>query len=59
MRVKKQEVKVKPKFRISEDYIDLRTLDTNVIVEHLEYNLKLRELPVEKRIAEKIKNREG
>lgn len=58
MKIKKEEAKVKPQLKLSDDFFDLRTLDTNIIIKHMEYNIKLRELSVEKRLAEKLKEKD-
>jgi hypothetical protein len=55
MRVKKEELKIKPKTQLSEEFLDLRTMDNNVIIQELEENIKLRELPIEKHIKKNIR----
>lgn len=47
--------KIKPKFKIADDFLDLRTLDTNVIINQLEEKMKIREMPVDKQISMKLK----
>lgn len=42
--------KLKPTFRLAEDFLDLRTQDTNLVVQQLEEQIKLREMPLEKHI---------
>jgi len=44
------ERKIKQEFKIAGEFMDLRQLDTNVIVDYLEEQMKLREMPVEKRL---------
>lgn len=48
MKIKKEESKIKPQMKISEEFLDLRTLKKNIILERLEENIRLRELPIEK-----------
>ncbi|MBW3002172.1 hypothetical protein KY338_03375 [Candidatus Woesearchaeota archaeon] len=55
MRVKKEELKVKPKTQLSEKFLDLRTMDNNVIIQGLEENIRLREMPIEKHIKKNLK----
>lgn len=55
MRVKKEELKIKPKTQLSEEFLDLRTIDNNVIIQELEENIKLRELPIEKHIKKSLR----
>ncbi len=42
--------KIRPELKIADDFLDLRTADTNVIIQQLEENMKLREMPLEKQI---------
>lgn len=49
MKINKEELKVKPLLRMSDEFLDLKTLGSSVIVKHLEESMKFRELPVEKR----------
>lgn len=49
--------KLKPEFRIANDFLGLKTMDTNVIIQQLEENIRLRELPVEERLRLKAKLR--
>ena len=55
MKVKKEELKVKPTTKLSEEFLDLRAAKSNVIIEQLEENIKLRELPIEKHIKKNLK----
>jgi len=50
MKIKREEPKVKPQLKMSEEFLNLKTLSSSVIVQHLEESIKLRELPVEKRL---------
>ena len=54
MKVKKEEMKVKPKMKLSEEFLDLRTMESNVIIQELKENIKLRELPIEKHMKSKF-----
>ncbi len=42
--------KLKPELKIADEFLDLKTLDTNVILNHLEEQIKLREMSIEKRL---------
>ncbi len=42
--------KIKPELKIADKMLDLRTMDTNIILNHLDEQIKLREAPLEKRI---------
>ncbi len=54
LKVKSQEQRLKPEFRLAGDLLDLRTLNTNVIINHLEHNLKLRQMTLQDRLKKKI-----
>lgn len=53
--LEKQKLKLEPKFKLAEDFLDLKTLNTNVIIEQLEENIKLREMPIELRLTKRLK----
>ncbi len=55
MRIKKEEIKVKPKTQLSEEFLDLRTMESNVIIQELEENIKLRTLPIEKHLKKNLR----
>jgi len=40
--------KLKFEFKLAEDFLDLKTVKTSIIIEHLEEKIKLREMPIEK-----------
>ncbi len=40
---------IKPKLKIADKFLDMKTLDTNMILNHLDEQIKLRETPVDKR----------
>ena len=52
--IKREEPKIKPEMKLDKDFLDLRTLDTNIIIKHLEETIKLREMPIEKRLKKKL-----
>ena len=41
--------KIKPEFKLGK-ILDLKTVDSNIILDHLDEQIKLREMPVEKRL---------
>ncbi|MBI4150553.1 hypothetical protein HY492_00335 [Candidatus Woesearchaeota archaeon] len=49
MKLERKESKIKPEFKIADGYLDLKTLDTGVLVAHLEAEIKRREMSIEKR----------
>jgi len=51
---KQQKNKIQPTFKLADEFLDLRTLKTNVIVEHLEESIKLREMPIEQHIRKRL-----
>lgn len=42
--------KIKPELKIADRMLDLKTLDTNIILNHLDDQIKLRELPINARV---------
>ena len=52
--IEKQNAKVEPKFRFADDFLDLKTLNTNVIIAQLEENIKLREMSIEHQLKKKF-----
>lgn len=40
---------LKPELKIADKFLDLKTLDTNIILDHLDEQIKLREMPIEQR----------
>jgi hypothetical protein len=42
--------KLKLELKIADNFLDLKTLDTNIILNHLDEQIKVRELSVEKRL---------
>ena len=55
MRVKKEEMKIKPKMQLAEKFLDLRTMENNVVIQELEENIKLREMPIEKHLKKNLR----
>ena len=51
---KQQKTKIQPHFKLAEDVLDLQTLKTNVIIEHLEESIRLREMPIEQHLRKKL-----
>jgi hypothetical protein len=49
------EPKVKPLIKLAPEQIDLRTIDTNVILDHLDEQIRLREMPLEAHIKKLLK----
>jgi len=45
--------KLKPEFKIADNFLDLRTEETNVVIQQIEENIRIREMPLEKRIKMK------
>jgi hypothetical protein len=45
--------KLKPEFKIANNFLDLRTEETNVVIQQIEENIRIREMPLEKRIKAK------
>lgn len=42
--------KIKPALKLADDFLDLRNVEKNVIIQQLEEHMQLRELPIEKHI---------
>jgi len=42
--------KIKPEMKIADKMLDLRTMDTNIILNHLDEQIKLREMTIDKRM---------
>ncbi len=53
-KIQPEKQKIKPFLQLSDDVLDLRTLDTNIIVAHLEEQIKLREMPVDQQAKKKL-----
>ena len=46
---------IKPELKIADNCLNLLTQETNVIVQHLEEQIRLRELPLEKQIQKSLR----
>ena len=53
--IEKDELKVKPKFQIAENFLDLKAVKENVIISHLEEQIKMRDMSAEKMISKRIR----
>lgn len=53
MEQKQKEQKIKPTFKLADDFLDLRYTNTNAIVDYLEKQIKLREMPVDVQMRQK------
>lgn len=51
--MEQQKQKLKPTFRMADDFLDLKTAGTNAIIQQLEENIKFREMSLEKRLKHK------
>ncbi|MEM3154085.1 MAG: hypothetical protein QW165_00775 [Candidatus Woesearchaeota archaeon] len=40
---------IKPDLKLADKFLDLKAVDTNIILDHLDEQIKLRELPIEQR----------
>ncbi len=54
MKLERHASKIKPTLRVADDILNLTTLDTNVLVKHLDEQIRLREMSVESRFKKKI-----
>ena|GEM_PF-4864691 len=55
MKVKKEPAKVKLDLKLSDDILDLRTINSNIVLKKLEENMKLREMKIEKHLEKELK----
>lgn len=53
--MKQTKLRAKPELKIADHFLNLRTQETNVIVQHLEEQIRLRELPLEKQIQKSLR----
>jgi len=49
-----QRKQLKPELKIADKFLDLKTMDTNIILNHLDEQIRLREMPVEKRLKKDL-----
>lgn len=50
----KLKMKLAPQFRLAEEFLNLKTINTNVIIEQLEQNIAARELSLESFLKRKL-----
>ncbi len=55
MAISKEPTKLKPTFKLADEFLDLKKLDTNVFVQQLEESIKFREQPVEVQARRKLR----
>lgn len=46
--------KLRPKMKIADKYLDLKTADPGMIVEYLEEQIKLREAPLDEKLKKQL-----
>lgn len=42
-------------YKLADNFLNLKMADTNVVIEHLEQAIKLREMPIEAQIKNKLR----
>jgi len=47
--------KLKPKFVIADKFLDLKTMDPSMLIEHLEEQIQVREMSVQERVQKMLK----
>lgn len=52
--IAREKSKVKIDLKLSDEFLTLKTMDTNAVVQKLENNIKLREMPIEKHLKKDI-----
>jgi len=52
--IAREKSKIKIDMKMADEFLTLKTLDTNVIVQKLENCIKLREMPIEKHFKKDI-----
>jgi len=53
-KIKREEQKVKPLMKLEDDFLDLRNLDTNIIIKQIEENIKLRGMSISDQLKKKF-----
>ena len=53
--LKLPESKIRPSFKLSEDQVDLRTLDKNIVLDFLDEQMKMREQPIEAHLKKALR----
>lgn len=46
--------KMQAQFKLAEEFLDLKTVNTNIIIEQLEHNIKMREMPFEAQLKKRL-----
>jgi hypothetical protein len=54
-KIKPNESKIKIDLKIANDFLDLKTLDENLIIKKLEDTIKLREMKIEKHVEKEFR----
>jgi len=52
--IEKEKQKIKTDLKIADEFLDLKTIDTNVIIKKLENSIKLREMKIEEHFKKEI-----
>ena len=53
--MKKHESKIKPTFKLADDFLGVRQSDTNMVIEQLEENMRVREMTLEQQLRKSKK----
>ena len=56
MKTASKETKIKRDFKVAEDFLSLKNINTNVLVEQMEEMIRMREMPVEKQMKMRLRN---
>ena len=56
MKTASKETKLKRDLKVAEDFLSLKTINPNVLVEQMEEMIRLRELPVEQQMKMRLRN---
>lgn len=54
MKIKPHESKLKPKSLLGDEFTGLRDIDSNLVINKLEENIKQRETPIAERLKKKL-----
>lgn len=52
--IAREKPKVKIDLKLADEFLTLKTMETNTVVQKLENNMKLREMPIEKHFKKNI-----
>lgn len=55
MKTSSKETKLKRDLKVAEDFLSLKTINPNVLVEQMEEMIRMRELPVEQQMKMRLK----